>query len=248
VLFDWQTSRGRDGPKEFLKEFKGKLQTDGYAAYRSLVQERNGPRLARGQEPELILFACWAHARRKVFEAKEHDRRAAWLLKQIGLLYALEKRLRQAQAGPALRQAVRAAEAGLILVRIKKALDRIGPQVLPQSLLGKAINYILDLWPELIRYVEHGEVEIDSNQIENAIRPTAVGKKAFLFIGHPEAGWRSAVIYSILGSCRRYRIDPAQYLRDVLTRLPQLKQSDVPLLTPRQWAKAHPEARTLPPK
>jgi hypothetical protein len=100
----------------------------------------------------------------------------------------------------------------------------------------------------LVRYVEHGEVEIDSNQIENAIRPTALGKKNFLFIGHPDAGWRSAVIYSIMGSCRRYRIDPAKYLKDVLTRLPQLKNRDIPSLTPREWAKAHPEARTLPPK
>ena len=147
-----------------------------------------------------------------------------------------------------MRQAVRAAEAGMVLLRIKKALDRIGPQVLPQSLLGKAIQYTLELWPELIGYVQHGEVEIDSNQIENAIRPTAMGKKAFLFIGHPDAGWRSAVIYSIMGSCRRYRIDPAKYLKDVLTRLPHLKQRDIPSLTPREWAKAHPEARTLPPK
>lgn len=248
VLFEWRTSRGRDGPEEFLKDFKGKLQTDGYAAYSSLVRERNAPLLAQGKEPELILFACWAHARRKYIEAKDHDRRAAWFLKQIGLLYALEKRLRQAQAGPQLRAAARAAEAGMILARIKKGLDRISPYVLPQSLLGKAISYTLDLWPELIRYVEHGDVEIDSNQIENAIRPTAVGKKNFLFIGHPEAGWRSAVIYSVMGSCRRYRIDPAQYLKDVLTRLPHLKNRDIPLLTPRQWAKAHPEARTRPPK
>jgi len=248
VLFEWRTSRGRDGPEEFLKDFKGKLQTDGYAAYSSLVRERNAPLLAQGKEPELILFACWAHARRKFIEAKDHDRRSAWFLKQIGLLYAVEKRLRQAQAGPRLRAAVRAAEAGMILARIKKALDRIGPQVLPQSLLGKAISYTLDLWPELIRYVEHGEVEIDSNQIENAIRPTALGKKNFLFIGHPDAGWRSAVIYSIMGSCRRYRIDPAKYLKDVLTRLPQLKNRDIPSLTPREWAKAHPEARTLRPK
>jgi hypothetical protein len=166
----------------------------------------------------------------------------------VGLLYALEKRLRRSQAGPQLRQAARASEARMILARIKKAMDRITPQVLPQSLLGKALNYMLDLWPALNRYVEHGQCEIDSNMIENAIRPTAVGKKNFLFIGHPDAGWRSAVIYSIMGTCRRYRIDPAKYLRDVLTRLPSLNTSDIPSLTPREWAKAHPEARTLPPK
>jgi len=248
VLFEWRTSRGREGPAEFLQDFKGKLQTDGYAAYASLVAERNAPLLAEGKPPELTLFSCWAHARRKFHEAKDHDRRAAWFLKQIALLYALEKRLRQGQAGPRLRQAARAAEAGMILSRIKKAMDRIAPGLLPQSLLGKAIHYTLELWPELTGYVEQGEVEIDSNAIENAIRPTAVGKKNFLFVGHPDAGWRSAVIYSILGTCRRYGIDPAKYLKDVLTRLPDLKQSDIPSLTPRAWAKAHPEARTLPPK
>jgi len=136
----------------------------------------------------------------------------------------------------------------MILERIKKGLARIGPKVLPQSLLGKAIAYTLDLWPELNRYVDHGEVEIDSNLLENSIRPTAVGKKAFLFIGHPEAGWRSAVIYSIMGTCRRYQINPAKYLQDVLSRLPSLKTSAIPSLTPRAWAKTHPEARTLPPK
>jgi hypothetical protein len=138
--------------------------------------ERNQPLVTQGQPPELILFACWAHSRRKFHEAKDHDRRAAWFIKQIGLLYALEKRLRKRKAGPQLRQAARSAEAAMILERIKKGLDRIGPKVLPQSLLGKAISYTLDLWPELNRYVEHGEVEIDSNLLENSIRPTAVSK------------------------------------------------------------------------
>lgn len=248
VVFEWQTSRGREGPKAFLEQFKGKLQTDGYQVYRSLVEERNQPLVAQGQEPDLILFNCWAHARRKHFEAKDHDRRAAWFIKQIGLLYGLEKRLRQQKAGPRLRAAARAAEAKPILERIKKGLDRIGPKVLPQSLLGKAISYTLDLWPGLIGYVDHGEVEIDSNLLENSIRPTAIGKKAFLFIGHPDAGWRSAVIYSIMGSCRRYQIDPAKYLQDVLSRLPTLTTSAIPSLTPQAWAKAHPQARTLPPK
>jgi hypothetical protein len=248
VIFEWQTSRGRAAPEAFLKNFSGKLQADGYAVYRRLVADRNAALPAGGAVPDLILFACWAHARRKFHEAKDHDRRTAWFLKQIGLLYALEHRLRQGHAGPRLRQAARAAEAAPILARIQRALDRCGQRVLPQSLLGKAIAYTRELWPHLIAYVAHGEVEIDNNLIENAIRPTAIGKKNFLFIGHPDAGWRSAVIYSIVASCRRYQIDPAKYLQDVLTRLPDLKQSQVPEITPRVWAKAHPEARTLPPK
>jgi transposase len=248
VIFEWQTSRGQAGPTAFLKDFTGKLQTDGYAVYASLVQARNAPLLANGKAPELILYNCWAHTRRKFHAAKDDDRRTAWFLRQIGLLYALEKRLRLAQAGPRLRQAARAAEAALILARIQRGLERLGGKVLPQSLLGKAIAYSRERWPHLVAYVQAGEVEIDSNLIENAIRPTAIGKKNFLFIGHPDAGWRSAVIYSIMASCKRYQIDPAKYLKDVLTRLPDMKQSQIPEVTPQAWAKTHPEARTLPPK
>jgi transposase len=236
ILFDWQTGRSREGPREFLKTFSGKLQTDGYGAYRTLVGEREG----------LQLFTCWAHARRKFIEAKDHDRRALWFLKQIGLLYALERRLRHQRAGPALRSALRAAEAKMVLGRIGRALQRFKPRVLAQSLLGIAIQYALGMWTELNGYVDHGEVEIDTNQVENAIRPTAVAKKNFLFIGHPDAGWRSAVIYSIIGSCHRHRVNASQYLRDVFERLPHLKQSQIESLTPARWAKTHPEARIKP--
>jgi transposase len=236
VLFEWRTGRGREGPQEFLRDFQGQLQCDGYEVYPSLVANRT----------DRLLIFCWAHVRRKFFEAQKHDRRAAWFVKQISLLYALERRLREGHAGPALRAAARSAEATMVLARIGRALQRLQPHVLPQSLLGQAIGYTVKLWPGLNEYVAHGHVEIDNNSVENAIRPTAIGKKNFLFIGHPETGWRSAVIYSILGSCRRYGLDPAQYLRDVLTRLPDMKQSEIPGVTPKAWAKAHPQARVLP--
>ena len=112
------------------------------------------------------------------------------------------------------------------------------PRVLPQSLLGKAIGYALERWTQLCAYVEHGKTEIDNNWCENAIRPTALGKKNFLFIGHPDAGWRSAVIYSVLGTCRRLGIDPHEYLRDVLRRLPDMKIAEIGQVTPAAWAKA----------
>jgi len=236
VLFEWSTSRGREGPAEFLKDFHGRLQCDGYDVYPSLAADHK----------DWVLIFCWAHVRRKFFEAQKHDRRAAWLVYQIGLLYDLERRLREQKAGPALRQAARSAEATLVLHRIERALQRFKPKVLPESLLGQAIRYATNLWPGLTPYVHHGEVEIDSNAIENSIRPTAIGKKNFLFIGHPEAGWRSAVIYSILGSCQRYGINAADYLKDVLTRLPDMKQNEIPTVTPKAWAKAHPEARITP--
>jgi transposase len=109
--------------------------------------------------------------------------------------------------------------------------------VLPKSLLGQAIDYTLARWAALIRYVADGHLEIDNNACENSIRPTAIGKKNFLFIGHPDAGQRSAIIYSVLGSCRRHGINPDEYLRDLFERLPKAKTSEVKSLTPAAWAK-----------
>jgi transposase len=228
VIFDWQTSRGRAVAEEFLKSFGGLLQTDGYCVYENLAAGRRG----------LVLVGCWTHARRKFVEALEEDRRAAWVVRQLGQLYQLESRLRSARAGPAGRAAARAADARPVLRRLEHMLRHWQPQVLPRSLLGEAIGYALERWEALCRYVLHGEVEIDNNLIENAIRPTAIGKKNFLFIGHPDAGWRSAVIYSVLGSCRRYGVDPHEYLRDVLRRLPAMKISEIAQVTPAAWARA----------
>ena len=108
----------------------------------------------------------------------------------------MEKALRDQQAGPQLRAAVRVWQSRPILTRLRRAMELVRRRVLPKSLLGQAIDYTLTRWETLTRYVDAGHLEIDNNRCENAIRPTAIGKKNFLFIGHPEAGQRSAVIYS----------------------------------------------------
>jgi hypothetical protein len=194
--------------------------------------------LARERDGELILIGCWAHVRRGFHEALVEGRSAAWLVGQIGRLYAVEKQLREQKAGPQLRAAVRAWQSRPILERLRRALEVVRRRVLPKSLLGQAIDYTLARWNALIRYVEDGRLDIDNNACENSIRPTAVGKKNFLFVGHPEAGQRSALIYSVLGSCRRHAINPAEYLQDVFERLPKAKTSEVPSLTPAAWAKS----------
>jgi len=167
VVFDWNVSRSREGPRAFLKNFRGKLQTDGYGVYESLARERNG---------ELTLVGCWAHVRRGFHEALPEGRLAAWIVGQVGLLYGVEKHLRQHKAGPQLRAAVRAWQSRPILARLRRALEIVRRRVLPQSLLGQAIDYSLARWEALIRYVDDGRLEIDNNLCENAIRPTAVGK------------------------------------------------------------------------
>jgi hypothetical protein len=144
--------------------------------------------LARERGKELILIGCWAHVRRGFHEALGEGRSAAWLVGQIGKLYAIEKHLREKNAGPQLRAAVRTWQSRPILARLRRAMEIVRRRVLPKSLLGRAIDYALSRWETLIRYVDDGRLEIDNNLCENAIRPTAVGKKNFLFIGHPEAG------------------------------------------------------------
>jgi transposase len=228
VLFEWRVSRSREGPEEFLKSFRGKLQTDGYSAYESLAKKRD----------DLILVGCWAHCRRGLHEALAESKLAAWFVRQIGLLYAVEKELRQKKAGPQLRAAVRAWQSRPVLDRLRRAMELVRRRTLPQGLLGQAIDYALKRWEALNRFVDDGILEIDTNSLENEIRPSAIGKRNWLFIGHPEAGERSAVIYTLLGCCRRHGINPFDYLNDLFTRLPAAKITQIKEFTPAAWAKA----------
>jgi transposase len=228
VLFEWRISRSRAGPQEFLKNFRGKLQTDGYSAYESLAKARS----------DLTLVGCWAHARRGFHESLVESKLAAWFVRQIGQLYAVEKKLREQKTGPALRQAMRVWQSQPVLNRLHRAMSLARRKTLPQGLLGKAIDYALKRWEALTRFVNDGVLEIDSNLIENSIRPSALGKKNFLFFGHPEAGERSAIIYTLLGSCRRHGINPFDYLKDLFTRLPAAKITQIQEFRPAAWAKA----------
>jgi transposase len=153
VVFEWRVSRSREGPEEFLKHFRGKLQTDGYAAYESLAKRRG----------DLTLVGCWAHARRGFHEALAETKLAAWFVRQIGLLYAVEKKLREQKAGPALRQAMRMWQSRPVLARLHRAMELVRRRTLPQGLLGQAIDYALKRWSALTQFVEDGALEIDNN-------------------------------------------------------------------------------------
>ncbi len=162
-------------------------------------------------------------------------------LLQIQNLYRVESRLREQQAGTKLREAVRAHESRPIVERLERALVQLkgAGRHLPQSLLGIAMDYALGQWPTLDVYLDDGRVEIDNNLVENAIRPTAIGKKNWLFMGDADAGERGAIIYTVIESCRRRSIDPYAYLKDVLTRLPKMTNWQIPEIIPSVWAKAH---------
>jgi hypothetical protein len=234
-FFDWQTSRATACLESIIpSNFKGVLQCDGYSAYQSF---------ANGRGKTIELAGCWAHVRRKFYEAQEQSPKVAgWLLRQLQNLYRIEANLREHRAGPRLRQAVRAWQSRPIVERFQRALVRLKAtgRYLPQSLLGQAIDYALGQWPTLEVFPKDGRIEIDNNLVENAIRPTALGKKNWLFIGDADAGQRSAIIYTVIENCRRRSLDPFSYLRDVLTRLPNMTNRQIPEVTPKAWAKAQP--------
>jgi transposase len=231
TVYHWAPGRGYEHLKRWLPEdFNCIIQTDEYATYNKLTEDRGVKSHAH----------CWAHVRRrfvKAMETGEHPVRLRWILHQIGLLYKIEARLREQNAGPALRAAVRQSESRPILDRLFRLWDRMikGGRIKPKSLTGTAMAYALRQREGLQVYFEYGQVEIDNNLVENAIRPAALGRKNWLFIGDKEAGWRSAVIYTILQSCKTHGIDPYAYLKDVLERLPQMTNQQIHLLTPRTW-------------
>jgi len=226
VIFAFHPGRGKEYAQSLIGSFKGYLQRDGYGVYGALAR----------QEPGLIPVGCWSHARRKFVEAlEERSQPAREMVNEIRKLYLVERHARDQCLDTEGRLKLRRQVSAPILAALKPRLQSILPSCLPQSPLGKAIKYTLAEWEPLSRYLQDGRLEIDNNLTENAIRPSAVGKKNWLFIGHPEAGWRSAVIYSIIVSCRRRGIDPWEYVRDVLIRLPAMKQSELPTLLPRCW-------------
>jgi len=231
VVFFFHKSRSHGALTSWLGDYEGLLQTDAYAAYQKEVTERTG----------LVAIGCWAHARRRFFEAQgENPAAAGSLLTQIGKAYQLE---REWDAKPELtkedRAALRRERLAPILDGIHAKVVELRHKVRPKSGLGKACDYLLGQWKPLRAVVDHGEVRIDNNLVENAIRPSAIGKKNWLFIGHPDAGQRSAILYSVVVSCQRHGIDPAAYLRDVLGRLCAMtNQDDLTSLLPCNWQPA----------
>jgi len=227
VFLEFHQSRGRDGPRERLRGFRGTMQTDGYDLYDALRRE---------QPRQLKRIGCVSHARRKFYKALlESCSEALWFIGQMRQLYRLERELKD--ASPAERRKGRLQKAPTIWLAMKRRAEAIRAdlRVLPKSTLGNAVRYLLNEYTALVGYLRDGRFEIDSNLVENDVRPSAVGKKRWLFIGHPDAGWRSAVLYTIIQSCRRYGINPQEYLTDVLGRLPSMTNHQVKELLPARW-------------
>jgi len=232
AIYHWNPGRGAACLHDIVPvNFSGTLQSDGYRAYSSFQRQRAGP---------LQLAGCWAHARRKFFEARERDPIiAGWILGQIRQLYRIEKRLRDIIAGPSLRSAVRACESAPVLKRLKLALMCLKPRYLPQCLMGKAVAYALGQWSTLEVFAENRAVELDNNLVENAIRPTKLGAKNWLFIGAETSGKTSAILYTIVESAKCHGLNPYDYLRYLLETLPKATNHQIPAMTPAAYAKRH---------
>ena len=229
VLFEWHASRAATCLDSMLIGYSGLLQTDGYGAYPVWLNDKKHTE----EKTAIIHAACWAHARRK-FKEVPGNPTAEDIVKRIAKLYRVESKLRD---NPELdRAAYRREHSAPVMEGIKSILETERSRQLPQSNFGKAINYTLERWDALNLYLEHGTLEIDNNLVENAIRPTAIGKKNFLFFGSPDSGQTSAVIYSLIETCRKLGINPADYLHDTLEALPAMQQSEAPNWTPARWA------------
>jgi transposase len=226
VVFSFRESRAHGELTSLLGGFRGVLQSDQYGAYAS--HERRTEGIAR--------VGCWAHARRKFHEALEERPKAAnVVLRLIAKLYRYEREWDEAKVGAA-RAALRQESFRRPLHWLKVIATGLKRQALPQSELGKACAYLLNHWDVLVAHQQHSITRLDNNLVENAIRPTVLGRKNWLFIGHPQAGQRSAIIYSLVVSCQRHGKDPLEYLRDVLRRLPSMtNQDDLTPLTPAAW-------------
>ena len=231
TVYDFTNSRSRDGPARFLENYSGYLHADAYTGYDAMFS---------GVGSDVIEVACWAHARRRFFDAVGgNPRQSHQVLEWIRQLYDIEDRAHDWSV--AARRELRAAEALRVLDKIEAYLDELARTALPKSNLAKAVTYARNQWEALRRYTEDGRLTIDNNVSERTLRHQAVGRKNYLFLGSEAAGPRAAVLYTILAGAKRHRIEPWAYVHDLLVRL-HAEDSSLEEMLPDRWAAAHPDA------
>jgi transposase len=226
ILYDYTATRERAGPEEFLKGYRGYLQADAYGGYDAFFQDP-----ARG----LIEVGCWAHARRYFHKALESDQpRMGPALLLIAQLYRVEKEARPLTAEDRLR--LRQLQSQSILEKLCNYLLEIQAEVLPKSPEGRAVRYTLKNWTALTRYCEDGDLQIDNNATERAIRSVVLGRNNWVFFGSDEGGRTAAVLRSFVASCQRVGVDPFVWLKDALSRIADHPITRLAELLPHNWA------------
>lgn len=230
TVYDYTPNWSRDGPDAFMKDFSGFLQADAYAGYDHLYAD---------PDRDITEVACWAHARRKFYEAQSHDlMRSMVMLAFIRLLYDVEREARDLAMIPDGRRELRRQKSVPILTDIEDYLRQEQTCVMPKSPIGEAIAYALNNWAALTRYCEDGDLEIDNNGAERSLRGVAVGRKNWMFFGSDRGGQTAAILTSFIATCKRLHIDPFAYMRDVIDRISAHPANRIEELLPDRWKAA----------
>ena len=227
TVFDFCLGRGRDGPKKFLGQWEGILQTDGYQAYDHIGG------------PKLVHVGCWAHARRKFVDAVKlnpQDGEAIKMVTRMDALFLVDRLARQQQLDIQERLALRREHAESWAEEIRQECVALSKAMLPKSALGQAAAYTLNMWAKLRRCFDYADVELSNNLAENSMRPVALGRKNWLHVGSAQAGPKVAAILSVVESCRRLSMPVRDYLIAVLPGMNRRKLADVAQLTPYRWS------------
>ena len=228
MVYDYTATRERAGPEEFLKTYRGHLQADAYAGYDAFFKDP-----ARG----LTEVGCWAHARRYFHKALESDQaRMGSALLLIAQLYRVEERARSFSSEERLR--IRQLQSRPILDKLHAYLLEIQAEALPKSPAGRALRYTLKNWTALNRYCHSGDLEIDNNATERAIRGIAVGRHNWVFFGSDQGGKTAAILRTFVASCQRAGVEPFAWFKDVLSRIANQPVTRLAELLPHNWAPA----------
>lgn len=236
MVFKWRDNRRHENVETLIDGFNGILQSDAYAAYGNYAKTH----------PEITLMACWAHVFRKFREAlKSEPEHARLMMKLISQLYDLEETWDREGITDSLRKIRRCEESQPIARKIKAHLDAYAADMtIPRGEFREAVGYAAKNWTALTECFQHGHTRLDTNLLESKFRPTKIGAKNWMFIGHPDAGEKSAIIYTLLNCCRIHRVDPEAYFMDVLEKLIPYDHRPPPelvnALLPENWIRANP--------
>ena len=218
LLYQYHPSRSAQVPLAYLKDYQGYLQTDGYRGYDEV-----------GSLPGIIHVGSWGHSRRKFVEAQKPSKKAGsaeWAIARIAKLYEIEKRLRALGLSDEEFVERRKREVLPILDDLHSWLEKKALQVPPSTLLGRAVKHALNQWHKLVRYLDEAFLTPDTNLVEQAIRPFAVGRRNWLFSGSPQGAYASATLFSLIESAKAYGLEPYWYLGQIFERLPFVSTED----------------------
>ena len=227
VIFDYSPTRSSSAALPVLSNFKGYLQTDGYAGYK-----------AYGKKATVIHLGCWAHARREFDRSLDNDKqRAEHVLLEIQKLYAIERRAKEGKLNPEQIKELRLKESLPVINELGKCMFAQMKLTLPKSQIGKAFAYSQSRWDNLSAYLYNGNLKIDNNEIENAIRPVWVGGKNYLFAGSHDAAQRGAMAYTFFANCKKHNVNPFEWLKHTLENFQSINHKNISDLFPHNYKK-----------